>query len=184
MASGCRFETWHFWYRLIARDPNVGGATVLIDGQETKGVELSLAGNLTDKWSVIASYTYQDGEITKDQGAAGDISIQKGSELAETPDHSYALWNKYEINGTWAVALGVVGRSEMYAAIPQVGDSTVLQGYTRYDAAIFAKLSEKAQLQFNLENLTNKEYAISSHNNNNIMPGAPISGRVTLNYSF
>ncbi|MDG1453381.1 MAG: TonB-dependent siderophore receptor [Methylophilaceae bacterium] len=169
---------------LIARDPNVGGATVLIDGQETKGVELSLAGNLTDKWSVIASYTYQDGEITKDQGAAGDISIQKGSELAETPDHSYALWNKYEINGTWAVALGVVGRSEMYAAIPQVGDSTVLQGYTRYDAAIFAKLSEKAQLQFNLENLTNKEYAISSHNNNNIMPGAPISGRVTLNYSF
>ena len=169
---------------LIARDPNVGGATVLIDGQETKGVELSLAGNLTDKWSVIASYTYQDGEITKDQGAAGDISIQKGSELAETPDHSYALWNKYEINGTWAVALGVVGRSEMYAAIPQVGDSTVLQGYTRYDAAIFAKLSEKAQLQFNLENLTNKEYAISSHNNNNIMPGAPISGRITLNYSF
>ena len=145
---------------------------------------MSLAGNLTDKWSVIASYTYQDGEITKDQGAAGDISIQKGSELAETPDHSYALWNKYEINGTWAVALGVVGRSEMYAAIPQVGDSTVLQGYTRYDAAIFAKLSEKAQLQFNLENLTNKEYAISSHNNNNIMPGAPISGRITLNYSF
>jgi catecholate siderophore receptor len=169
---------------LIARDPNVGGATVLIDGQETKGVELSLAGNLTDKWSVIASYTYQDGEITKEQGAAGAISIQKGSELAETPDHSYALWNKYEINGTWAVALGVVGRSEMYAAIPQVGDSTVLPGYTRYDAAIFAKLSEKAQLQFNLENLTNKEYAISSHNNNNIMPGAPISGRVTLNYSF
>jgi catecholate siderophore receptor len=169
---------------LIARDPNVGGATVLIDGQQTKGVELSLAGNLTDKWSVIASYTYQDGEITKDQGAAGAISIEKGSELAETPDHSYALWNKYQINGTWAVALGVVGRSEMYAAIPQVGDSTVLPGYTRYDAAIFAKLSEKAQLQFNLENLTNKEYAISSHNNNNIMPGAPISGRVTLNYSF
>lgn len=170
---------------LIANDPNLAGASVLIDGQETKGIELSLAGNLTDKWSVIASYTYQDGEITEEQGAApGAIAIKKGSELAETPDHSYALWNKYEINGTWAVALGVVGRSEMYAAIPQVGDSTVLPGYTRYDAAIFAKLSEKADLQFNLENLTNKEYAISSHNNNNILPGAPISGRVTLNYRF
>ena len=168
---------------LIANDPNVGGASVLLDGQETKGLELSLAGNLTDKWSAIASYTYQDGEITEEQINSGRL-IEKGSELAETPDHSYALWNKYQINSTWAVALGVVGRSEMYAAIPEAGNSTVLPGYTRYDAAIFAKLSEKAQLQFNLENLTNKEYAISSHNNNNIMPGAPISGRVTLNYSF
>lgn len=169
---------------LIANDPNQAGDSVLIDGQETKGLELSLAGNITDKWSVIAAYTHQDGEITKDQGTPGNINIEKGSELGETPDHTYSLWNKYQINRTWAVALGVIGRSEMYAAIPQVGDSTLLPGYTRYDAAIFAKLSEKATLQFNIENLTNKEYAISSHNNNNILPGAPVSGRATLNYSF
>ena len=72
----------------------------------------------------------------------------------------------------------------MFAAIPQVGSSTLLPGYTRYDAAIFAKLSEKATLQFNIENLTNKDYAASSHNNNNILPGAPVSARATLNYSF
>lgn len=169
---------------LIASDPDVAGDTVLIDGQETMGLELSLAGNVTDKWSMIAAYTYQDGEITQDRGDPANITITKGSELGETPDHSYSLWNKYEINETWGVALGVIGRSEMYAAIPQVGNSTVLPGYTRYDAAIFAKLSKKATLQFNIENLTNKDYAISSHNNNNIIPGAPISGRATLNYSF
>jgi catecholate siderophore receptor len=77
-----------------------------------------------------------------------------------------------------------VSRSAMYAAIPQVGSSTLLPGYTRYDAAIFAKLSEKATLQFNIENLTNKDYVASAHNNNNILPGSPISGRATLNYSF
>ena len=32
--------------------------------------------------------------------------------------------------------------------------------------------------------LVDKAYAISAHNNNNIVPGAPISGRATLNYSF
>lgn len=169
---------------LIANDPNQAGASVLIDGQETTGLELSLAGNITDKWSVIAAYTYQDGEITEDQGTIGNITIEKGSELGETPDHTYSLWNKYQINNTWGVALGMIGRSQMYAAIPQVGDSTILPGYTRFDAAVFAKISEKAMLQFNLENLTDKEYAINSHNNNNIMPGAPISGRATLNYSF
>jgi catecholate siderophore receptor len=169
----------------IANDPNQAGNSVLVDGQETKGLELSLAGDITDKWSVIGAYTYQDGEITEAQGASPiSISIEKGAELAETPDHTFSLWNKYQINQTWAVALGVIGRSEMYAAIPQVGDSTILPGYTRYDAAIFAKLSDKATLQFNIENLTNKAYAISAHNNNNIVPGAPISGRATLNYSF
>lgn len=169
---------------LIANDPNQAGNSVLIDGQETKGLELSLSGDITDKWSVIGAYTYQDGEITKDQGNPGNINVTKGTELAETPDHTFSLWNKYQINETWAVALGVIGRSEMYAAIPKVGDSTTLPGYTRYDAAIFAKLSDKATLQFNIENLSNKAYAISAHNNNNIIPGAPISGRATLNYSF
>jgi catecholate siderophore receptor len=169
---------------LIASDPNVAGESVLINGQETRGLELSLAGNITDKWSIIGAYTFQDGEVTEDQGTIGNISIENGSELGETPDHTYSLWNKYQINNTWAVALGVIGRSEMYAAIPQVGDSTVLPGYTRFDAAIIADLSEKTTLQLNIENLTDKEYAINSHNNNNILPGAPISARATLHYSF
>ncbi|MCH9842006.1 MAG: TonB-dependent receptor, partial [Betaproteobacteria bacterium] len=108
----------------------------------------------------------------------------KGSELGETPDHTYSLWNKYEVNSAWSLALGVVGRSSMYAAIPKIGDSTLLPGYTRFDAAVFAKLSENTDLQMNIENLTNKEYAINAHNNNNIVPGAPLSARATLNYSF
>ena len=164
----------------IAEDPNIAGDNILIDGQETRGLEISLSGSVTDKWSVIGAYTYQDGEITKAQGT----TITKGSELGETPDHTYSLWNKYEVNSTWSLALGVVGRSSMYAAIPKIGDSTLLPGYTRFDAAVFAKLSENTDLQMNIENLTNKEYAINAHNNNNIVPGAPLSARATLNYSF
>ena len=169
---------------LVANDPNQAGIKTLIDGQETQGVELSLAGNMTDKWSVIAAYTYQDGELTKDQGKPGDINAKKGAELGETPDHLFSLWNKYKINNVWSVALGVVGRSEMYAATEQVTGNTLIPGYTRYDAAIFAKLSEKMTLQLNVENLTNKDYIASSHNNNNLLPGAPVSARATLNYSF
>jgi len=168
---------------IVASDPAGSGNNILLNGQETKGLELSLSGDITDKWSVIAAYTHQNGEITKQQGT-GSSAIIKGSDLAETPDNTISLWNKYDINNTWSVALGVVSRSAMYAAIPQVGSSTLLPGYTRYDAAIFAKLSEKATLQFNIENLTNKDYVASAHNNNNILPGSPISGRATLNYSF
>ena len=38
---------------VAVNDPNIPGQSILVDGQETKGVELSIAGNITDKWSVF-----------------------------------------------------------------------------------------------------------------------------------
>ena len=164
-------------------NPTTPGQTILVDGQETKGLELSVSGNITDKWSIIGGYAYQDGEITKQQGS-GNTAILAGTPLAQTPDHTFSLWNRYNINDTWGVALGMITRSEMYAALPQVTTSTVLPGYTRFDAAVYGKFSEKLRLQVNLENLTNKEYALYAHNNNNITPGSPITGRATMIYNF
>lgn len=77
-----------------------------------------------------------------------------------------------------------VSTSERYAALPTATTSTIMPGYTRYDAAIFGQLNEKLRLQINIENLTNKEYALFAHTNNNITPGSPITGRATLIYNF
>ncbi len=164
-------------------DPTNPSQQILVDGQETKGIELGITGNVTDNWSVFGGIAFQDGEITKQQGT-GSGAILKGAELGQTPDRTLSLWNKYEINDMWAVALGIVSTSDRYALSPTATTSTLLPGYTRYDAAIFAKFSEKLSLQVNLENLTNKEYALYAHNNNNITPGSPITGRATLIYNF
>lgn len=165
------------------QDPNNSTLQVLVDGQETKGVELGLAGNITNKWSVFGGYAYQDGEITKQQGS-GTGAILKGAELGQTPKHTFSLWNRYDFNEMWGAAIGVVSRSDMYAQSPTATQSTTLAGYTRLDAAIFAKFNKNTRLQVNLENLTNKEYALYAHNNNNITPGSPITGRATLIYDF
>lgn len=166
-----------------AKDPNNSSVDILIDGQITKGIELGIAGNITDKWSVFGGVAFQDGEITKQQGA-GASAVLKGSELAQTPDRTLSLWNRYNINDTWGIALGVISISERYAALPTATQSTIMPGYTRYDAAIFAKINARTKLQINLENITNKEYALYAHNNNNITPGAPFTGRATLIYNF
>ncbi|HEY9267881.1 MAG TPA: TonB-dependent siderophore receptor [Methylotenera sp.] len=161
------------------------GINTLVDGQKTHGVELGLTGKLTDKWSIFGGYAYQDGEITKQQGLNSSNSrILKGAELGQTPSHTFSVWNRYDFNETWGAALGVVSRSEMYATTPTASQGTVLPGYTRVDAAIYGKFSKNLRLQVNLENLTNKEYALSAHNNNNIVPGAPLTGRATLIYNF
>ena len=164
-------------------DPSNPAAQILVDGQTTKGIELGITGDVTDKWSMFGGVAFQDGEITKQQGS-GSSAVLKGSELAQTPDRTLSLWNRYNINETWGVALGVISTSERYAALPTATQSTILPGYTRYDAAIFGKLSEKVKLQINLENITNKEYALYAHNNQNITPGSPITGRATLIYNF
>jgi catecholate siderophore receptor len=165
-------------------DPNSNSNNqILVDGQETKGIELGVSGNITNKWSVLGGYAYQDGEITKQQGS-GTGAILKGTQLAQTPKHTFSFWNRYDLNGIWSVAIGVISRSEMYAALPTASQNTILPGYTRLDAAVFAKLNKNTRFQVNIENLTNKEYALFAHNNNNITPGSPISGRATLIYDF
>lgn len=163
-------------------DPAPGANNqILIDGQTTKGMELGVSGKVTEKWSIYGGYAFQDGEITKDQSKA---NIRSGAELGQTPKHTFSLWNRYDFNDTWGAAIGVISRSEMYALTPTTSDSTILPGYTRLDAAVYGNFSKNLRLQVNLENLTNKEYALSAHNNNNIVPGAPLTGRATLIYSF
>ncbi|OQW69626.1 MAG: TonB-dependent siderophore receptor [Proteobacteria bacterium ST_bin12] len=164
-------------------DPNNAALQILVDGQETKGIELGIAGDITDKWSIFGGVAFQDGEVTEQQGS-GAGAILRGAELGLTPDRTLSLWNKYEINDTWAVALGIVSTSDRFALSPTATQSTLLPGYTRYDAAIYGKFSDKLRLQVNLENLTNKEYALFAHNNQNITPGSPLTGRATLIYNF
>ena len=164
-------------------DPNNATLQVLVDGQETKGIELGVAGNISDKWSVFGGVALQDGEVTEQQGS-GPNAILKGAELGQTPKRTLSLWNKYEINDIWAVALGIVSTSDRFALSPTATQSTLLPGYTRYDAAVFAKINKQTRLQVNVENLTNKEYALFAHNNQNITPGSPITARASLIYDF
>lgn len=176
---------------VLATNPTSVANSFLIDGQQITGLELGLSGKFTDQWSMTGGFTLQDGEITEDIPAFSSSGVRqpqndilKGAQLALTPTRSFSLWNKYQLNETWAIALGAVSRSEMYALSPTASQSTVLPGYTRFDAAIFAKISPKWDAQVNIENLTNKDYALFAHNNNNITPGAPVNARATLNYHF
>lgn len=164
---------------VITNDPNDAALSILVDGQETKGFELSLSGQVTQNWSTIAALTLQDGQLTQAIGSAPE-----GALLANTPDRSLSLWNKYQINDIWSFALGVVSVSNRLAALETTTATTIMPGYTRYDAAVFADFSEKLRLQVNIENLTDKAYALYGHNTNNITPGTPLTGRATLIYNF
>jgi catecholate siderophore receptor len=169
--------------KMAITDPSNSSNTIIVDGQATKGFELGVAGKLFNAYSMYGGYTYQDAEITKTQGT-GSAQITSGTSLGHVPKHTFSLWNKYEFNETWSAALGIISRSDMYAATPTSSIAVNLPGYTRLDAAIFANINKQTKLQLNIENLLDKTYYHSAHNNNNIMYGYPLTARATLTYTF
>ena len=162
---------------VIIPDPNNAAISRLGGGQRNKGFELGLAGRITPAWSVMGGYTYQDGVITNTLSS----TAREGAVLAELPKNNFSLWNRYDINPRWGVGLGVINRGAMFTST----DNTVrLPGFTRVDAAVYARIDKNLRAQLNIENLFDSKYYASAHNNNNISPGSPIAARVSLIANF
>ena len=162
---------------VVTASPTDPLQSILVDGQRSKGVELSLSGKVSAAWSVMGGYAYQDAKLA----SIADNAALNGATLANVPKHTFSLWNRYDLDSQWAAGLGVTFRDRIYAAI----DNTVtLPAYTRVDAELFYRLNKKLQLQANVENLFDKLYWASANGNNNITPGSPRALRVTMNAAF
>ncbi|HEX9171804.1 MAG TPA: TonB-dependent siderophore receptor, partial [Telluria sp.] len=155
----------------------LAGSSVLVDGQTTRGVELELSGHVTPAWSVMGGYAYQDAELTADQSA----TVRSGAKLAMVPEHTFSLWNRYNINEQLGAALGLLYRDSLYTS---TSNTVTLPSFTRVDGALYYRLSKQYRLQLNVENLLDRKYWASAHNDNNITPGAPRSVKLSLFASF
>jgi catecholate siderophore receptor len=131
---------------------------------------------MASAWSIAGGYAYQDAFVTSATTAA-----RAGAQVGQVPRHTFSLWNRYEFHPRLAAGLGVLYRSDMFAAI----DNTVtLSGYTRADAAAYVRLTDRVRLQVNVENLFDKRYSINADSNTNISPGFPRTLRVGLTTTF
>ena len=158
-------------------DPADSTRMLLVDGQRAEGVEVSIAGRITDAWQLMGGYAYQTGEVTTTQSA----SALAGNRLAQLPRHSASLWNRYDFAPAFGVGLGIIHRGEIFAS---VDNAVTVPGFTRLDAAVYWTLNPTMQLQLNVENLGNTRYFTSAHSNNNITPGAPRSAWLTVNLRY
>ena len=159
-----------------ATDPNDPTRIVQTGSQRTNGYEVGLHGNVTKAWKIAGGYAYQDAFIS-----SATIAARAGAQVAQVPHHTFSLWNNYQIVARLGAGIGLVHRSDMFAAID---NKVTLPGYTRADAAIFFRLTERLRLQANVENLLDKTYYLNADNNTNISPGSPRAIRVGLTARF
>ena len=155
-------------------DPNNVTTTINIGETRTEGVELALTGRIMPNWQVSGGYTYQDARLN------GNDAVR----LAQVPKHQFALWNRYDATSKLGLGLGVVHQSSQFAAIRTLPTTTRLPAFTRVDAAVFYKATDRIEFQLNVENLLDENYFSDAHNNNNISTGAPINARLTARVAF
>jgi catecholate siderophore receptor len=155
-------------------DPANPTRTINVGETRTDGLELSATGRIREGWQISAGYAWQDAILS------GNDAVR----LAQTPEHQFSLWNRFDVTDRLGLGLGVIHQSDQFAAIRTSTATTRLPAFTRVDAAVFYAVSDRVEVQVNVENLFDETYFSDAHNNFNISPGAPLNARVTISARF
>jgi catecholate siderophore receptor len=155
-----------------APDPEDPTKIVQTGSQRTTGWELGLTGSVASWWQVSGGFASQRARITSTTSAAA-----KGQKVPLVPETTLSLWNRWQVVPAVGVGLGIIRQDKMFTSID---NSVTLPAFTRADGAVFVRLTSLVGAQVNVENLFDERYYATSHGNNNIMPGASRTVRVSL----
>lgn len=156
-----------------------GQAALLQIGEVTsRGAELDVVGDIMENWSATFSYAYNNTKITG--GAPGSIRNAIGTEFANAPKHTVGFWTRYDFPAIEsAIAIGVDHVGERIS----LGGQTV-RSYTVWDASWRSTIQE-FELQLNIRNLFDKEYAASGFiERTGHFPGEPRNVMVQITRTF
>jgi catecholate siderophore receptor len=137
----------------IALDPSLpnNAQTLVLDGEAVvNGVEVGVAGNLTDKWQIFAGYSHLETEIKKTRNMA-----ELGRQLPNTPTDSFTLWTTYAVTPEWLVGGGAVYQSEAFV---NTTNTSFVPDFWRFDLMTSYKVHKNHTIQLNIYNLTNELY--------------------------
>ncbi|HJT69663.1 MAG TPA: TonB-dependent siderophore receptor [Terriglobales bacterium] len=166
-------------------DPNNPLMNVLGGNQRVDGFQVSLAGRLTDRWQLLSSYALLDTKVVSSQFFPQAIGVQ----LANVPRNTFNLWTTYRFSWrNFQVGAGgnFVDRRTASSTAPYDPTTSLLKevpGYVVFNAMASYPLNERASLQLNLNNLTNRYYYDQIHPAH-IVPGAGFSALMGINFKF
>ncbi|HDC4351785.1 TPA: TonB-dependent siderophore receptor [Enterobacter cloacae] len=171
--------------RNVLYNESVGGETIAKTAGRVRsqGVEVDLAGSLTENTNIIASYGYTDAKVLEDPDYAG-------KPLPNVPRHTGSLFLTYDIHnaiGGNTLTLGGGGQGVSRRSATN-GADYYLPGYFVADAfmAYKMKLQYPVTLQVNVKNLFDKTYYTSSIATNNLgnQIGDPREVQFTVKMAF
>lgn len=156
----------------------------LVDGQRSRGLELSIAGQPLDGFNIVAGYAYTDAEIL--------TGANRGNRPQNAAKHTGNLWASYEFRQGRFTGLGT-GIGAFYLGDRYGSDTNTweLDSYTLFDASIWYTLNagplpsdSSLRLQLSVKNLTDEEYYPASGADLRLNVGTPrtVVGSASLSF--
>ncbi len=182
-----------------------GSVTNYAYGDEAvQGIELGIAGSVTERWKVFGGLLLLDSELkhgkdvddaARGGGNGADYSgatTTNGDELANTPNFSATLWMTYDVTDKFTFGGGVqyvgdswLGRPDDALRIIKNGVYGKLPDYFLVNLMASYELTENVDLQFNVDNVFDEEYAITTNwNGSRATLGAPRTFRIGTSFDF
>ena len=178
----------------LITDP-VSGTTTAQSGERDRvqGLEFSATGQITDKWNVLAAYTFLDSKVTSDNFcntttlvcAPNPYTI--GTQVIFVPKNAASFWTSYKLDELvpgLGIGGGLVYQSKLYVRNTTAGTAPVATGLSRI--AVIPRTLEfdtvatydfdRYHLQFNVNNLTDELNYTQSFGNR----GTPSAGRTFI----
>ncbi|MBL3519720.1 TonB-dependent receptor [Arcobacter lanthieri] len=162
-------------------DPNapaIGGWSISSGKQESQGLELDISGEITENWSIVASYGYTD---TKNKDA-------NNKELRNIPNHTANLFTTYKLTSINLPDF-YIGGGAKYLGSKYADDANTIKFDSEiiYNATIgYKKGNWRANLS--VQNLTDKEYVDGAFTSNatgtRVYVGSPRTFLASVSYKF
>ncbi len=152
MVTGAAFQTTKGQAReTIGTGPS---ATTSDTGKyKVTGIELGVAGNVTDKLSLWGGATVINSEILESADAAN-----LGMEFANIAHEQFNLLAKYRVTDKLSVGGQATWRGKIQGGTFAASNGNELPSYWRLDAMADYEIRENASLSFRVDNLTDELY--------------------------
>ncbi|MHC0062064.1 TonB-dependent siderophore receptor [Nostoc sp. UIC 10890] len=163
---------------VATEDPDNPGFQIQTGEQNSRGIELSMTGEVLPGWNFIAGYAYTDARITEDN------TFQVGSQLPNTPYHSFNLWTTYQIQRGDLQGLGFgLGLFFVGDRAGDLQNTYDISSYLRTDAAIFYN-RDRLRIGLNFKNLFDLEYFENGSSSTRVNYGQPFTVQGTVSWTF
>ena len=127
-----------------------------------QGIDLGVAGKITDKWSIFGGLVLMRSEVTKSLIPSPQPLIYPtnvGLPLSNIAHQSFSLLSKYQVSDVWELGGMAVYRSKIYGGTFLAANAgTQIPSYWRFDAFAEAKIDQNWKVKLFLNNVFNQTY--------------------------
>lgn len=122
-------------------------------GYRIQGIDLGVAGKVTDRWSIFGGVVLMNSEVTK-SAVASNIGLK----LANIAHQSFSLLSKYRFDNGWELGGQAIYRSKVYGGTLAASVGTELPSYWRFDTFLEKKIDKNVTVKLYAQNIFNKLY--------------------------